>query len=153
MFCTLRVAVTRLHRPPSSKRKVSLHFKQRNGNFENHSQPVQGHTAVLKLRKSVGQLQLVAFPVFFVVQTSPHKMKVILFFVCAFGVQAAPLYVWDIIKAPLRTDQVFDIISNAVPGQSFPIYASIPQSNFDCSKQKFPGYYADVSTQCQVFYR
>lgn len=38
------------------------------------------------------------------------------------------------------------------PGQDYPIYSEIPQTSFDCNQQQYPGYYADVEAQCQVFH-
>ncbi|RXG60512.1 hypothetical protein Avbf_10355 [Armadillidium vulgare] len=43
----------------------------------------------------------------------------------------------------------------AIPGMAaidYPIYSSIPQTNFACSNQDHPGLYADQQTQCQVFH-
>lgn len=39
-----------------------------------------------------------------------------------------------------------------VPGEDYPIYSIIPQTDFDCKQQQWPGYYADVFTKCQVFH-
>ncbi|KAH8340744.1 hypothetical protein KR059_005898, partial [Drosophila kikkawai] len=39
-----------------------------------------------------------------------------------------------------------------VPGVDYPIYAQVPRTNFDCSQQALPGYYADIEAQCQVFH-
>ncbi|XP_055529041.1 uncharacterized protein LOC129721025 [Wyeomyia smithii] len=44
---------------------------------------------------------------------------------------------------------------SAIPGDAgkdYPIYPEIPNTSFDCNQQRFPGYYADVETQCQVFH-
>ncbi|GAV02803.1 hypothetical protein RvY_13323 [Ramazzottius varieornatus] len=60
-------------------------------------------------------------------------------------------YVWDLLKPSLTSDQVVDLLINAQPGVSFPNYAEIPQTNFQCPQQ--PGFYADVNAQCQVFHR
>ncbi|XP_039970703.1 elastin [Bactrocera tryoni] len=38
-----------------------------------------------------------------------------------------------------------------VPAVDYPIYAEVPQTNFDCAQQ-LPGYYSDVEAQCQVFH-
>lgn len=38
------------------------------------------------------------------------------------------------------------------PGVDYPIYTEIPKTSFDCKNQQFPGYYADVEAQCQVFH-
>ncbi|XP_030374257.1 uncharacterized protein LOC115623853 [Scaptodrosophila lebanonensis] len=39
-----------------------------------------------------------------------------------------------------------------VPGVDYPVYAQVPRTNFDCSQQPLPGYYADIEAQCQVFH-
>ncbi|XP_059091672.1 uncharacterized protein LOC131887156 [Tigriopus californicus] len=39
-----------------------------------------------------------------------------------------------------------------VPGQDYPIYASVPETPFTCDGQVEGGYYADPATQCQVFH-
>ncbi|KAK7079744.1 hypothetical protein SK128_002798 [Halocaridina rubra] len=41
-----------------------------------------------------------------------------------------------------------------IPGESYPILSSIPETGFDCANQEYPGYYADVSddAKCQVFH-
>lgn len=44
---------------------------------------------------------------------------------------------------------------SAIPGTAgvdYPIYTEIPKTSFDCKNQQFPGYYADVEAQCQVFH-
>lgn len=38
------------------------------------------------------------------------------------------------------------------PGIDYPIYTEIPKTSFDCVNQRWPGYYADVEAQCQVFH-
>lgn len=38
------------------------------------------------------------------------------------------------------------------PGVDYPIYANLPETSFDCLQQQWPGYYADVEAQCQVFH-
>lgn len=37
-----------------------------------------------------------------------------------------------------------------MPGEDFPIFATIPRTTFSCADHQWPGYYADVETQCQV---
>lgn len=37
-----------------------------------------------------------------------------------------------------------------VPGNDYPVYATVPQTSFNCKNHEWPGYYADVDTQCQV---
>ncbi|GIY29896.1 chitin-binding type-2 domain-containing protein [Caerostris darwini] len=39
-----------------------------------------------------------------------------------------------------------------IPGQSYPNFDKIPDTSFDCRRQKNPGYYGDVESQCQVFH-
>ncbi|GAB0090673.1 uncharacterized protein DMENIID0001_054240 [Sergentomyia squamirostris] len=44
---------------------------------------------------------------------------------------------------------------SAIPGQAgvdYPVYSDIPSTSFDCVQQPWPGYYADVEAQCQVFH-
>lgn len=36
------------------------------------------------------------------------------------------------------------------PGQDYPIFGAIPRTAFNCGEHKWPGYYADIETQCQV---
>ncbi|CAG2102958.1 unnamed protein product [Medioppia subpectinata] len=36
-----------------------------------------------------------------------------------------------------------------VPGTDYPTFATIPKTAFDCKTHQWPGYYADVETQCQ----
>ncbi|XP_014097586.2 nuclear pore complex protein Nup214 [Bactrocera oleae] len=38
-----------------------------------------------------------------------------------------------------------------VPAVDYPVYAEVPQTNFDCAQQ-LSGYYSDVEAQCQVFH-
>ncbi|RWS08602.1 hypothetical protein B4U79_04911, partial [Dinothrombium tinctorium] len=38
------------------------------------------------------------------------------------------------------------------PGEDFPIYSHIPQTNFVCNDMQFPGFYADMETGCQVYH-
>ncbi|XP_015930191.2 putative uncharacterized protein DDB_G0286901 [Parasteatoda tepidariorum] len=39
-----------------------------------------------------------------------------------------------------------------MPGKSYPNLDKIPETSFDCRRQKSPGYYGDVESQCQVFH-
>ncbi|KAI8046538.1 hypothetical protein M5D96_002749, partial [Drosophila gunungcola] len=39
-----------------------------------------------------------------------------------------------------------------VAGVDYPVYGQVPRTNFDCSQQPLPGYYADIEAQCQVFH-
>lgn len=38
------------------------------------------------------------------------------------------------------------------PGKDYPIYSQVPMTSFKCSDHQYPGYYADVEAQCQVFH-
>ncbi|MCL4156195.1 UNVERIFIED_CONTAM: hypothetical protein GTU68_060292, partial [Idotea baltica] len=70
----------------------------------------------------------------------------------------------DSYKALLRdengeaADPLFALSENipggGVPGQDYPILASIRQTDFSCSDHTYPGYFADISeeAQCQVFH-
>ncbi|XP_064082669.1 uncharacterized protein LOC135198744 [Macrobrachium nipponense] len=46
------------------------------------------------------------------------------------------------------------IPGGGVPGQDFPILASVPDTGFSCDAQNVPGYYADTAREagCQVFH-
>ena len=46
------------------------------------------------------------------------------------------------------------IPGGGVPGQDYPILSGIPDTDFSCAAQQFPGYYADTSAEsrCQVFH-
>ncbi|XP_035210806.1 syndecan-3-like [Stegodyphus dumicola] len=39
-----------------------------------------------------------------------------------------------------------------VPGEDYPVYTYIPQTDFDCGAQPGPGLYADPFTDCQVWH-
>ncbi|GAV05838.1 hypothetical protein RvY_15909 [Ramazzottius varieornatus] len=54
---------------------------------------------------------------------------------------------------PLNAAQVQQVMASAVPGQSYPTLAYIPQTSFTCSSARQPGFYADPETGCQVFRR
>ncbi|XP_066950729.1 pro-resilin-like [Macrobrachium rosenbergii] len=47
-----------------------------------------------------------------------------------------------------------NIPGGGVPGQDYPILASVPDTGFSCDAQNVPGYYADTDRQagCQVFH-
>jgi len=66
---------------------------------------------------------------------------------------ASQQYVWDYLKPALNVAEVQEILSKAEPGTTYPNYAAIPQTNFQCGSKKQPGFYADVDAQCQVFHR
>ncbi|XP_068233971.1 uncharacterized protein [Palaemon carinicauda] len=44
------------------------------------------------------------------------------------------------------------IPGGGVPGQDYPILASVPNTGFTCTSQQFPGYYADTQSGCQAFH-
>ncbi|XP_068235143.1 uncharacterized protein [Palaemon carinicauda] len=47
-----------------------------------------------------------------------------------------------------------NIPGGGVPGEDYPILASVPDTGFSCADQEFPGYYADTADEagCQVFH-
>ncbi|XP_063591969.1 uncharacterized protein LOC134769064 [Penaeus indicus] len=47
-----------------------------------------------------------------------------------------------------------NIPGGGVPGEDYPILASVPDTGFSCEEQDFPGYYADTAPEagCQVFH-
>ncbi|XP_068233965.1 uncharacterized protein [Palaemon carinicauda] len=47
-----------------------------------------------------------------------------------------------------------NIPGGGVPGEDYPILASVPDTGFTCADQEFPGYYADTADEagCQVFH-
>ncbi|KAK3858187.1 hypothetical protein Pcinc_035614 [Petrolisthes cinctipes] len=47
-----------------------------------------------------------------------------------------------------------NIPGGGVPGEDYPILASIPNTGFTCQDQEFPGYFADTADEagCQVFH-
>ncbi|XP_047483883.1 uncharacterized protein LOC125035478 [Penaeus chinensis] len=47
-----------------------------------------------------------------------------------------------------------NIPGGGVPGEDYPILASVPDTGFSCEDQEFPGYYADTAPEagCQVFH-
>ncbi|XP_068233964.1 uncharacterized protein [Palaemon carinicauda] len=54
---------------------------------------------------------------------------------------------------PLATLAV-NIPGGGVPGESYPILSSVPDTGFSCSEQEYPGYFADTADEagCQVFH-
>ena len=38
------------------------------------------------------------------------------------------------------------------PGEDYPIYSEVPETDFSCEGQVIGGYYADPSAECQVFH-
>ncbi|XP_037787698.1 U-scoloptoxin(01)-Cw1a-like [Penaeus monodon] len=47
-----------------------------------------------------------------------------------------------------------NIPGGGVPGEDYPILASVSDTGFSCEEQQFPGYYADTAPEagCQVFH-
>ena len=39
-----------------------------------------------------------------------------------------------------------------VAGTDYSVYASVPETSFDCNVQEFPGIYSDTEAECQVFH-
>lgn len=60
--------------------------------------------------------------------------------------------------APAVEDPIAALAANipggGVPGEDYPILASVPDTGFSCEEQQFPGYYADTAPEagCQVFH-
>ena len=44
------------------------------------------------------------------------------------------------------------IILLGVAGTDYSVYASVPETSFDCNVQEFPGIYSDTEAECQVYY-
>lgn len=38
------------------------------------------------------------------------------------------------------------------PGIDYPIYSIIPKTNFNCSEQRYKGFFGDPDTGCQVWH-
>ena len=36
------------------------------------------------------------------------------------------------------------------PGVDYPVFSEVPDTDFNCAQQEFPGIYTDVEAQCQV---
>ncbi|XP_042860346.1 pro-resilin-like [Penaeus japonicus] len=45
-----------------------------------------------------------------------------------------------------------NIPGGGVPGEDYPIFASVPETGFSCDAQAVQGYYADTEAGCQVFH-
>ena len=41
---------------------------------------------------------------------------------------------------------------SGVAGTDYSVYASVPETSFDCNVQEFPGIYSDTEAECQVRY-
>lgn len=61
-------------------------------------------------------------------------------------------YIWDYMPTPLNADQVYEMFLNAVPGETFPMFNTPPETSFTC-EGRIPGYYADQDAGCQAFRR
>ena len=42
---------------------------------------------------------------------------------------------------------------SGVAGTDYSVYASVPETSFDCNVQEFPGIYSDTEAECQVRYK
>ena len=45
------------------------------------------------------------------------------------------------------------LVMSSVPGLAgtdYPVYSEVPETDFICSQQEFPGIFADVESGCQV---
>ncbi|XP_067126137.1 uncharacterized protein [Centruroides vittatus] len=51
-------------------------------------------------------------------------------------------------------DNVFSLTHNipGIPGKDYPVFSSIPLTNFHCRDTGYPGFYADVDSGCQVWH-
>jgi hypothetical protein len=68
--------------------------------------------------------------------------------------------IWDALKVlrggkDLTTEEIQDLLNNAVAGKDYPVNAVVPDKAVDCSSYSQPGFYADDSepSKCQVFHR
>jgi len=60
-------------------------------------------------------------------------------------------YVWNLLKIPLTAEEIQVLLASK--SDQFPTYNTVPDTDSDCSSKAQPGFYADVSTGCQVFHR
>merc|ERR1712128_375656 len=57
-----------------------------------------------------------------------------------------------------EVDPIAELAANipggGIPGEDYPILASVPDTGFLCEEQEFPGYFADIADEagCQVFH-
>ncbi|KAK4311548.1 hypothetical protein Pmani_016964 [Petrolisthes manimaculis] len=65
----------------------------------------------------------------------------------------------DVLRGDASVVNLVDSLTNnipggGVPGEDYPILASIPNTGFNCQDQEFPGYFADTADEagCQVFH-
>ncbi|XP_066971855.1 uncharacterized protein [Macrobrachium rosenbergii] len=67
--------------------------------------------------------------------------------------RADALNAQDATADPLAT-LALNIPGGGVPGESYPILSSVPDTGFSCSDQEYPGYFADTADEarCQVFH-
>ena len=47
---------------------------------------------------------------------------------------------------------VKSIYLSGTPGEDYPIYSEVPETDFSCEGQVIGGYYADPTAECQVFH-
>jgi len=64
---------------------------------------------------------------------------------------ATPEGVKIALSSPLGPDGEMGPIPG-VAGTDYSVYASVPETSFDCNVQEFPGIYSDTEAECQVFH-
>jgi len=64
---------------------------------------------------------------------------------------ATPEGVKIALSSPLGPDGEMGPIPG-VAGTDYSVYASVPDTSFDCNVQEFPGIYSDTEAECQVFH-
>lgn len=68
---------------------------------------------------------------------------------CGLALKAS---VFDLLEPQLNGAQVLELLNNPNAAPK-PDLTSIPATDFNCSQVSVAGYYADISTGCQVFHR
>lgn len=56
-----------------------------------------------------------------------------------------------LVSLPVVADDSYPPIPG-VPGQDYPTFTEIPETDFDCKQQAYTGFYADPQAQCQLFH-
>ncbi|XP_053630420.2 uncharacterized protein, partial [Cherax quadricarinatus] len=71
----------------------------------------------------------------------------------SYGAPDLRLSAGDVTHDPLAVLAAL-IPRSGVPGQDYPILASVPNTGFSCEEQEFPGYFADTADEagCQAFH-
>jgi len=64
---------------------------------------------------------------------------------------ATPEGVKIALSSPLGPDGEMGPIPG-IAGTDYSVYASVPETGFDCNVQEFPGIYSDTEADCQVFH-